>query len=211
MNKFKIKKNENGLYVDDENVFFYFYSEDGDPFVEDRAVVRNVKDDTFGHIDREGNVTTPIIYKFATNFSEGLASVTRDVDYKRGYVDKDGKVVIPFEYESCGSFKNGIAVVVKNSFEGVINKKNEFILKPEYEEIIVFKNNDVILAKKRKFGVYDLSGRQLLPHIFDDLKKNGSVVKLKFKDHFIDLNVFNSKKIISNMSKRQLLRHVFES
>ena len=48
-----------------------------DDFKEDRAIV--IKGNKQGHVDLDGNITTPIIYQDAGNFQESRAIVTRRV------------------------------------------------------------------------------------------------------------------------------------
>ena len=62
-------------------------------FKEDLCCVE--KDETFGFIDRSGNLVVPIAYECASSFSEGYACVFKGGVC--GYIDKTGETVIPFK------------------------------------------------------------------------------------------------------------------
>lgn len=58
-------------------------------FREDRAIVR--KNDKYGHVDRNGKVTTPIIYDHVDQFYEGRAIVKKN--NKWGHIGLDGNII----------------------------------------------------------------------------------------------------------------------
>ena len=94
-------------------------------FYEGRALV--VKNGKWGHVDLNGNITTPIIYDGVGHFQEGRAWVKKNG--KEGYVDLNGKIVIPLIYDDVGYFKKGRAWVKINKV--IYINKNGYPLKHE--------------------------------------------------------------------------------
>jgi hypothetical protein len=71
-------------------------------FYEGRAIV--ILNNKEGHVDKNGNVTTPVIYDFVGDFHGGRAWVESS-NGKHGYVDKNGKVIDGFHDLIVGAFK----------------------------------------------------------------------------------------------------------
>ena len=70
-------------------------------FCEDRALVElNSK---YGHVDKNGKVTTPIIYSGIGSFHGDRAVV--ELNHKYGYVDKNGKIIDGWHDLIIGAFK----------------------------------------------------------------------------------------------------------
>jgi WG containing repeat len=65
-----------------------------------------------GFIDRSGNVVAEPHYRYATEFSEGLAAVV-DKDGTAGYIDASGEVVIPLPKDTFGcQFRGSLARIL---------------------------------------------------------------------------------------------------
>ncbi len=68
-------------------------------FSEDLACVGvgSKYDEKYGYINRNGEEVIPLIYDFASSFSNGLAKV--GIDYNYGYINQLGEEVIPLKYQ----------------------------------------------------------------------------------------------------------------
>ena len=53
----------------------------------------------------------PCKYNDAKDFSEGLAAVMDDENYKYGFIDTTGREVVPCKYDYVGNFSEGLAAV----------------------------------------------------------------------------------------------------
>lgn len=76
------------------------------------------KNDLFGYIDKSGAEVVPPQYKYADEFSEGLAcvSVTKKGTEYFGYIDKTGKTVIAPQFSVGNAFFDSVArVMLKDS------------------------------------------------------------------------------------------------
>ncbi|MDL2292574.1 WG repeat-containing protein [Acholeplasma sp. OttesenSCG-928-E16] len=92
---------------------------------------------------------------------------------KYGFIDLNGNVVIPLEYDQIeGFYSNGMAIVKKNNKYGLINKKNQVEINIEYEDYrsFYFSLDTICLKKDSKWGVLDISGKELIPFDYDDFK-----------------------------------------
>jgi len=86
-----------------------------------------------GYIDRQGKVIINLTYKYASDFSEGRAAVSRgftesgpdddDTEFapanrraNYGYIDRDGNPISKFEFDRAEPFQAGMALVVRDRF-----------------------------------------------------------------------------------------------
>jgi len=70
-------------------------------FNEGRAWVE--KNNKYGHVDKKGNITTPIIYDGVGEFGEGISQVR--INDLRFYINKEG---YPIEHEDFYNLIKGI-------------------------------------------------------------------------------------------------------
>lgn len=92
------------------------------------------KENKWGYINTEGEVTIDFLYDQAKVFSEGYAVVGQQG--KLGYINEKGEVVIPFRYKEASSFEGGQAEVEDeaNYGEYIIGTDGKVII-PGYEDI----------------------------------------------------------------------------
>ncbi len=111
-----------------------------DGFVENICCVglseRYMGESIYGYLDGNGKTVISFEYKYANNFSEGLAAVCKNDKY--GFVDKEGNVVIPFEYEYANDFSEGLAAVCKEDKYGFVDKEGNVVIPFEYEDATSF-------------------------------------------------------------------------
>jgi hypothetical protein len=125
----------------------------------------------WGYINKTGEVAIKAQYHHAGDFSEGLASVSKDgwwhsqtsewVDVKYGYIDKFGKTIIPFIFDYVSSFSGGLASVVFKGKAGVIDKNGKYVIEPQFYSVGHFSEDlaPVQLAAMGKYGYIDRTGR----------------------------------------------------
>lgn len=128
-----------------------------------------------GYLDSKGNVVIPPEYSYDSSsasfsnlpsFYNGYAKVIKD--RKAGVIDKTGKLVIPLEYEgltvntSYGNFVTVYQTKAGKKMYGVVTLQNKQLVPMEYEEIRI--DTNLILAKQNaKWGLFDKTGKNLLP------------------------------------------------
>ncbi|WP_219837597.1 WG repeat-containing protein [Paenibacillus sp. R14(2021)] len=79
-------------------------------------------------------------YTFAEKFSEGLAAVRLNDDYRWGYIDTSGQMVISPKFEEVGQFHDGLAEVRWNGLVGFINAKGKTMIPFKYRDAQDFQN-----------------------------------------------------------------------
>ncbi len=117
-----------------------------------RALV--LKNKKYNFIDEQLNLISPVFYKYAGVFNDGLAKVgTGDDDgfnSQYGFIDLKGNVSIPIQYSSVKDFSEGLALVWKKSGDlgEYINGKGETVLKSsEYHYSESFKEGRALAYK----------------------------------------------------------------
>jgi len=101
-------------------------------FYEGRTWV--TKNGKWGHVDRNGKVTTPIIYDDAGDFQEGRTWIKKNGKY--GHVDLNGKVVGLIIYYYVGDFYEGKTWVRVNKVEFYINRQGYPTEHKDYYKLI---------------------------------------------------------------------------
>ena len=94
-------------------------------FAENIGGYKSKKTGLYGFIDINGNKLGEAAFTGFKVFSEGLASVSQNINgkTKNGYINTKGEIVIPVEYETASSFSDGWALVSKDSSYYFIDKK----------------------------------------------------------------------------------------
>ncbi|MEP7039366.1 MAG: WG repeat-containing protein, partial [Acidobacteriota bacterium] len=107
-------------------------------FSEGLAEVRD-EEGRFYYIDKTGkSITNGKTYRFADDFSEGLAAVQENPNDKIGFINRSGSVVIKPRFDSftgkiIGSFTNDLNYVYLNGKIGFIDKRGNFVIKPIFD------------------------------------------------------------------------------
>lgn len=132
-----------------------------------------------GFIDTTGKMVIEAKFKFANNFSEGLAAV-KTKDEKFGFIDKRGKFVIEPTFEWASSFSEGLAAVVKGNKHGFIDKKGKFVIKPQFTDADSFSEGLACVKIGGQFREASI-GVQMITTTIDDtnyafINKKGKVV-----------------------------------
>ena len=161
-----------------------------------RAKVRRNK--KYGFIDTLNNIIIPIVFDEISEFKNGLAGAK--VGKRWGYIDGYGQLVIKPKYTEIESFnKWGLAAVMIKNKWGVINTKGATVVPIEFDRyyitgwdidslIIVTKTKN-ILGLSNVYGVYDITGRNIIPLIYDDIKIERA--EYNFETHAYDYNPYN--------------------
>ncbi|MCF2698723.1 WG repeat-containing protein [Fusobacterium mortiferum] len=154
------------LISDEDKYILYFINFDGNnKKIEDLKSVGNinfstpilVQKDSYGYINRKGEVVIPLEYTKATNFKDGVAIVKKG---KYGVIDEKGKVLLPFEYEEIflGEKKR---VILKK--EGVYYTSNlKTAQKIDVDEITEIASGQLFFKKGNEYGIMNIYGKFLV-------------------------------------------------
>ena len=125
-----------------------------------------------GHIDLEGNITTPMIYEqtgqFGMQYGGGnvlLSSVKQNG--KGGKVNYDGELIIPCKYFGIDHYSEGMCKVVtkKDGVRkwGFVNEEGKEVAPCKYDGAERFKDGFGIVKKGNLKGVVDKTGALIIP------------------------------------------------
>jgi hypothetical protein len=122
----------------------------------------------YGLIDKNGK------YLFMPEFL-GLGDVAKLISFTKGkqwgYMQLEDKsvVILPiFDYAS--SFHYGLAIVDVKSLQGVINEKGKWIIPAIFTSIKLIADNYYLVSDGANYGLYSLSGEQLLPLEYQQIR-----------------------------------------
>lgn len=144
----------------------------------------------YGYIDKNGEMSIPMMYDVAGDFVNGLARVGKkdeNWDMKYGYIDTKGTVVIPLEYDSPNwyvassdtYFLQDLVPIAKKDESGdmrsgykfgYIDKSGAVIVQPIYESAGAFTADELAPVSlyegdsdKIKAGYIDKAGNIVIP------------------------------------------------
>ena len=115
-----------------------------------QGLLRFVKGDKIGYLNKKGDVVIPPRFKYARDFSDGLAYVVEaDTsiinDEYTGYINKRGEWVFKPTLDSevyWGDYSSGLIQKkdVKTELYGYVNSKNQWVINPIYKAVEPFEN-----------------------------------------------------------------------
>lgn len=128
--------------------------------------------DYSGFINQKGTVVIPAQYDEVSEFSEGLAVVSRNDS--TFYINKENQNPFGTFFSGAGSFHSGIAPVRQDSSWYFINRLGQIISTP-FDEIQEFSGGVYIYRRAQLYGALDQFGKPLIEPQFSKLGdfKNG--------------------------------------
>jgi hypothetical protein len=119
-------------------------------------------------IDKFGNYVLKPEY-------QGLGDVSKLISFTKGkqwgYInieDKSVSILPIFDYAS--SYHYGLAIVDVKSLQGVINEKAKWIIPAIFTSISLIAENFYLVSNGAKYGLYSLSGDQLISLDYDQIR-----------------------------------------
>ena len=125
------------------------------PFNEGMARIVDVEGN-YGFIDKNGTVIVNPQFKYAEDFSEGLAAFEQNGTW--GYIDKKGKIVINPQFDNAFSFDDGVAAVVSGRQCGVIDKKGNYVINPQFDNVVEFSEGMAAFKSGEMYGFVNKKG-----------------------------------------------------
>lgn len=135
------------------------------------------KDGKIGYLDKKGNVVIPANYVYESSttktippFQKGMVKLKKDNKY--GVLDKTGKIIIPFVYDGLYT-SNGKYIPVYNTVNGkntwgIVSMQNKVLIPIIYEQLQI-DSNLIGIKQNGKWGMKDVSGKDILPIEFESL------------------------------------------
>lgn len=129
-------------------------------------VTAELENGKMGYIDNQGKVVIPAKYRFASEFSQGLAWVVEDngEDPKIGYVDKTGKWVISPQFTVVQPFSEGLAAVsLDGNKYGFVDRTGKSIVSPQFDLVLPFSEGLASVSVNNQWGFIDKTGKIVIP------------------------------------------------
>lgn len=164
-----------------------YFSGKGGRFSEGMAWVE--KEGKWGLINKSGEIIIEPQYKYADDFSEGLALVGNIITRGANFygcdfqlINKTGKVVLQPQFDYVESFHGGLAIVAKRDstipndygigyqrfMYGVIDKTGKVVIEPQFDSIGNFSEGVALVTKENKVGylvdrrpIVEVNGKRL--------------------------------------------------
>ena len=149
------------------------------------------KENKWGFVNDELEVTIPVKYSWVSPFYEGAAAVM--LNDKVGFINKNNKVIISFEYDEAEPFVSGLAVVGKDDKYGIINRSGEVIVPIIYDEIGEVSNRFISVELDGKYGFIDQKGNLKVGLEYESVGDfNGGIAYVKQSGLYgiIDTNLY---------------------
>jgi len=129
-----------------------------------------------------------VVYNDIWSSGEGFAWVNKDG--KWGLIDETGKVLIPAQYDDLNNIVDGVAAVQTDGKWGLLNSAGAQVLAPKYDRIGWIPDSKLVQVRLgKKFGMIDLTGKEVVPVQYDEMKDTVdgmTPVKLDGKWGFLD-------------------------
>ncbi|PIQ46911.1 MAG: hypothetical protein COW03_18020 [Cytophagales bacterium CG12_big_fil_rev_8_21_14_0_65_40_12] len=113
------------------------------------------KDNEWGFVSEQGNLTIANRYQEAKDFNEGMSAVK--LNGKWGFINPQDQIVIQPIYDEVESFQNGLALVKRDGEFGLIDLKGVFVLDLAYDKMVRSKKY-ILLEKDGLFGLAAANG-----------------------------------------------------
>ena len=120
----------------------------------------------YGFMDENGLPYIPPKFTYASNFSNGLAVVTKDDKF--GYVNKNGDLIIDYRFDDAQDFMHGRAIVEIDGEVGLIDPTGKFILEPNYLDIGSFSEGVFYVQMEEGYKYFNLEGNPVFDIVFDE-------------------------------------------
>lgn len=176
------------------------------------GILKIQKDGKYGLIDLNGkeivkpeynSIATDGYYQQDTKYEKAgyIVNIKTEEGYRYGYINYKGTQTLDTIYTNIKritEIKDSSSVYLltyKNGKTGII-KNGQTILENEYEDIEFDSTNQILAVQKNaQKGVYDLSGRMILPIQYDEIFFAGKYINCKKDDKLL---VFDASGILQS-------------
>jgi hypothetical protein len=153
-----------GLINKAGNFFIDPISEETLYFINDSTLLRIKLNDKYGFIDKKGQIVIQPKYKYASDFSDGLAAVSDTNVY--AFINSKGDIVLNNNYKFSWGFEEGLAAVeLANGNYIHINKFGENVFNKEWDNAYNFQDGFAVVVNKEKYGVINREGEIVIQPI----------------------------------------------
>jgi len=141
----------------------------------DTMLLLAIKENKAGLIDASGKVIINFLYDayerepftaIETLLKAGMILTTQNK--KTGLIDKQGNILVPFQYDNVNAYLEMDTIlfdVQRGGKYGLYSREKKAELVPAiYDDRIFFEDNGfAIVSRKKKYGIVNLSGKEVVP------------------------------------------------
>lgn len=134
-----------------------------------------------GYYDENLNVKIKAEFKIASDFTDGVAVVSKGDKY--GVIDNNGDTIFDFKYDSIDNFNEGYAIAKVNDYHYILDiNGNENEVNTDIDYCEGFSEGRAIFTKGKKKGVIDYKGNVIVKAKYRELSKytDGITIGNKF-------------------------------
>lgn len=150
------------------------------------------KDSLWGFIDANGVQHIKPAFSAVSNFSEGIAVVSKNM--KKGYINKKGAYIVAPVFDDAEPFVHNYAVVMRDDKYGAIDKTGKLVVPPVYDYIGEYRDSLFAAEKDEKYGYVGAKGKTAIPFIYDaagDFENGYAYVQIADKKGIINKKGIN--------------------
>lgn len=153
-----------------------------------KGVTENIiveKDGKLGLVNSKGQVIIKTDYSKIQTLKEGYKAeyLVANVEGKYGVISTSGTQILETKYEEIKYIESTEVYAVKlDGTLQLVNKKAETLQTSEGEEYIFAKGENVIVSKNGEFGIEKLTGEDVIPNDYEELKYAFSIYYIAKKD-----------------------------
>ncbi|MDO6810621.1 WG repeat-containing protein [Zobellia galactanivorans] len=146
---------------------------------ESDSFVFNTKDNTYGYLDKNGNVIIDDIFEDAYNFHGKYAIAKKNGKY--GIINKKGEFVLQPIYQNI-TFENNIKYellegnkpshslyyIMLDDLIGIMDENLNILLEPSFNYIGIFNEGMAYVSKDDLYGFIDYKGKIKVPLVYEN-------------------------------------------
>ncbi|TYQ14888.1 UNVERIFIED_CONTAM: WG repeat protein [Acetivibrio alkalicellulosi] len=141
-----------------------------DDFSSDQELYRVQRRGKWGFINKDGEIIIRPKYKWALDFSDGLAPV--QIGNKMGYINEKGDIVIKPIFDFADVFNDGLAIIrtgkhIRERRYGFIDTEGNIVIEQQFQSLYPFSDELAMGLKDDKWLYIDKSGNVVLEEQFD--------------------------------------------
>ena len=141
-----------------------------------------------GFMDSTGKIIIKPVYRFAGDYSEGLAYAC--INWEWGYINNTGNFIIAPQFDYALSFAEGLALVTKEGKPFFIDKTGKKAFEFNFMATGSFQNGRALIKTfTNKMGFIDHHGKLIIDTVFEQIRpfKDGLAVVLGVNHHQWDV------------------------
>jgi hypothetical protein len=142
------------------------------------GIAKVCKNDVCGFMDSLGKFVLPLKYKYASEFSEGIAYYYDETNLNEpfSFINLQGQVLYRKSYSEIGKFSEGLCMVGRNingsQAYGYINAKGEEVITVQFDAANAFSEGLALVARGSAWFIIDKTGKPINDAVYSNVIQN---------------------------------------